>query len=51
MDSSLQSFRNLHHDDWIDQEMASPASLQLPGVRSLAMPQVLFQLPIDHVDF
>ena len=30
--------------------MASPASLQLPDVRLLAIPQLLFQLQTDRVD-
>ncbi len=48
--ASQQNFINLRHDNWIDQEMAKPASLQLPYLQSLPRPQLLFQLQTDRVD-
>jgi len=48
--ASQQSFINLRHDAWIDQEMARPASLQLPFLRALPRPQNLGQLQTGRVD-
>jgi len=37
-------------EDWIDRQMQSPASLQLPYLQSLPRPQFLFELQEDRVD-
>lgn len=37
-------------DTWVDQEIAKPASLQLPHMQALPPPQFLFQLQPDRVD-
>ena len=48
--ASQQGFINLGHDNWIDQQMATQASLQLPHLQSLPPPQFQFQLQTDRVD-
>ncbi len=47
---SAQNFINLRHDAWIDQEMTTGMSLQLPHLQSLPRPQFPFQLQTDRVD-
>jgi uncharacterized protein (DUF1800 family) len=45
-----QDVINLRFEAWIDQEVAKPASLQLPHLRSLPRPQNLAELQADRVD-
>jgi len=45
-----QNVVNLGVDAWIDRELAKPASLQLPYLRSLPRPQFLGELQPDRVD-
>jgi uncharacterized protein (DUF1800 family) len=49
-EASVQEFISLAHEEWIDQEIAKPASLQLPFIRSLPLPQNPAQLQTDRVD-
>ena len=48
--ASQQNFVGLGHDNWLDQQMATPASLQLPHLQSLPLPQIPSQLQTDRVD-
>ena len=48
--ASQQGFINVGHDMWIDQQMATQASLQLPHLQSLPSPQMPSQLQTDRVD-
>jgi uncharacterized protein (DUF1800 family) len=45
-----QDVISLRHEAWIDQEIAKPASLQLPHLRSLPRPVNLAELQADRVD-
>ena len=45
-----QEVISLRYDTWIDQEIAKPASLQLPHLRSLPRPMNLAELQADRVD-
>ena len=49
-EAAVQDFINLGHTGWLDREIARPASLQLPFVRSLPRPQNPAQLQTDRVD-
>ena len=49
-ENSAQQLIDTGYGAWLDQEMAKPASLQLPFLRSLPRPQFLFQLQTDRVD-
>ena len=41
---------NMGYEAWIDDQLAKPASLQLPYLQSLPRPQFLFELQPDRVD-
>ena len=41
---------DMGYDAWIDDQLAKPASLQLPYLQSLPRPQFLFELQPDRVD-
>lgn len=45
-----QDVIDLRYAAWIDQQMATPVSLQLPYLRSLPRPAILAQLQADRVD-
>ena len=45
-----QDVVNLRFEAWIDREIAKPASLQLPHLRSLPRPIILAELQADRVD-
>ena len=40
----------LNYEAWIDDQLAKPASLQLPHVRSIAIPEFIGELQQDRVD-
>lgn len=49
-EASIREFVALGHDAWMDRELATPASLQLPFLRSLPRPLIAAQLQVDRVD-
>jgi uncharacterized protein (DUF1800 family) len=49
-EASVRDFVSLGYDAWIDREMTTPASLQLPFMRTLPRPLNIAQLQVDRVD-
>ncbi len=49
-EADAQAVINLGFENWIDDQMQRPASLQLPYLRSLERPQNLAQLQRDRID-
>ncbi len=50
LDSEANTVINIRFEAWIDQQMSRPASLQLPHLQSLPLPQFDFQLQADRAD-
>ena len=50
VDADAQEVIDLGLEDWIDNEIQKPVSLQLPHIESLPPPQFMFQLQEDRVD-
>ncbi len=48
--AETQRVVSIGFESWIDQELAKPASLQLPHMLNVPPPQFLFQLQPDRVD-
>jgi len=48
--ADVQAVIDLGIEGWIDDQMSKPASLQLPHLESLPVPQFLFELHQDRVD-
>jgi uncharacterized protein (DUF1800 family) len=49
-EAEAQNVINTRYETWIDEQMAKPASLQLPHLLSLPQPVFLFELQPDRVD-
>ena len=50
LDSDVNDVINIRYEAWINTQMARPASLQLPHLQSLPLPQFDFQLQPDRAD-
>ena len=48
--AEAQRVIDMRYEAWIDDQLQKPASLQLPHVRSLPLPQFMGQLQADRVD-
>lgn len=49
-EAEAQRVIDMGFEDWIDEQLQQPASLQLPHLRSLPRPTFLFELQPDRVD-
>ena len=49
-EAEAQRVISMGFEAWIDDQLAQPASLQLPHLQSLPRPQFLFELQADRVD-
>jgi uncharacterized protein (DUF1800 family) len=49
-EAEAQQIIDMRYEAWIDEQMLQPASLQLPHIQSLPLPQFMGQLQADRVD-
>ena len=49
-EQEAQAVINLGIEEWIDQQMLQPESLQLPYLRALPVPDALYDLHMDRID-
>jgi uncharacterized protein (DUF1800 family) len=49
-EAEAQRVINMRYEAWIDEQMAQPASLQLPHIQSLPLPPFIGELQQDRID-